>query len=252
MPLISPGDIIIGSLRHYRRHLRAYAEFSVWFGLVALLNWTFGRVAVSAIDDKMTRLFAYLIFLVPIGLAVTALTVAMIDHTAKTLRDRRTTVQHSLLEGVHKMLPMLWLGVMTGTAIFGATLLLIIPGFLAYFWYRFAGYALVEDDRHGMAAMTMSRRAVRGRFWGVVGRLCLTWIALSLLVKLASSILFLVLGAAVGDPSVFFAAQNATALNSDVRSLLVETIPQIVYAFSLPLFITADLILWKDLKRRQI
>ncbi len=249
MPLISPGDIIIGSLRHYRRNVRAYGEFAVWFGLLAVASWAVDRVVITTIADKTVRLFTYLAFLIPLGLAAFTLTTGLMDHVSRTLRGRTASVRHSLLEGAHKLLPFIWAGFLSGLAIFGWTLLLIIPGLIAMVHYHFVGYAVVEDERHGAAALSMSRKAVRNRFWAVLGRLILTTIALSLLAKLASSVIYLVFGAAVGNPGLFFTAQSATTITSDGTSLLVETVQRVVYALTLPLFFAADLILWHDLKR---
>ena len=47
----------------------------------------------------------------------------------------------------------------------------VLPGLIVFLWLHFAPYALVFEDRRGLAALFASRELIRGRFFKVAARL---------------------------------------------------------------------------------
>jgi membrane-anchored glycerophosphoryl diester phosphodiesterase (GDPDase) len=69
--------------------------------------------------------------------------------------------------------PILLVTILTGLAVLGGVLLLIVPAFLFYVRFAFASAVVVIEDEHGRGAMRRSWRLARGRFWPLFGTLLL-------------------------------------------------------------------------------
>lgn len=100
-------------------------------------------------------------------------------------------VRESYAVGFRKMMPLLWIGIITGLAVLGGLVLLIIPGIIFAIWYSFASYILFTEDKRGVAALQASRYYVKGNLGRVFGRgivigLCL--IVFSIVVDLIGNI----------------------------------------------------------------
>ncbi|TSC85405.1 MAG: hypothetical protein G01um101416_873 [Microgenomates group bacterium Gr01-1014_16] len=59
-------------------------------------------------------------------------------------------------------------GLLTGLAVAGGFLLLIIPGFIFSYWFAFTNQIVVIENLSGTAALSRSKQLVKGRFWKTV------------------------------------------------------------------------------------
>lgn len=98
---------------------------------------------------------------------------------------------------------------------FGGFLLLLIPGIIFFIWFSMPLLILVEENIKGMNALLKSREYVRGKWFGVFGRLLFIF-----LIYLA--ILFI-----VGIVLVIIAVKFKLMYNL----LILQIIQQITYAF---------------------
>jgi hypothetical protein len=64
-----------------------------------------------------------------------------------------------------------WVSVLQVLAIAVGTVLLVVPGGLAYVWLYFSQYALIFDGRRGWSALLYSRDLMRGSFFRVALRI---------------------------------------------------------------------------------
>jgi hypothetical protein len=64
----------------------------------------------------------------------------------------------------------IWIGILVSLAFFGGLIMLIIPGIILMVQLAFASYALVLDDKHGIAALAQSRAYIIGHWWATFGR----------------------------------------------------------------------------------
>lgn len=87
----------------------------------------------------------------------------------------------ALEKGSEIILPLIWVGTLSGFIIAGGFFLFIIPGVIFMVWFFFAQFILVKEDVHGMNALLKSREYVSGEWFNVALRLLLIW-ALSTLV----------------------------------------------------------------------
>ena len=77
------------------------------------------------------------------------------------------------------------LSLLSGLVMLLGLILLIIPGIIFMVWYMFSTYILVTENVGGVAALKKSKSYVKGKFWGVLGRvgiltlvvLVISWLA---------------------------------------------------------------------------
>lgn len=63
-----------------------------------------------------------------------------------------------------------WLTLLSGFAVLGGFVMLVIPGVIFSIWFAFATYVFVIEGEKGMSALLRSREYVRGYWWQVFGR----------------------------------------------------------------------------------
>lgn len=95
--------------------------------------------------------------------------------------DDQLAFRSALSKGAELILPLSWIGFLTGFIIGGGFILLIIPGIIFMVWFFFAQFILVREDTRGMSALLKSREYVRGEWFNVALRLLLVWAASVLL-----------------------------------------------------------------------
>ncbi|HJV33052.1 MAG TPA: hypothetical protein VJ694_03425 [Patescibacteria group bacterium] len=248
-PLIAPGDIIVESWLNFRKNVKTYAEFVVWVALLSVVQWAFSAILKTAVDDRFMRLTILALVSLPILFLVAVLTTSMMDFTAKTLRGKKTDLKEMLSVGIHKVFPVIWVTVLVGLMYLLGLILLVIPMFVFLVWYRFSQAFVVVDDVRGGAAMAASKKLSSGRWWAVFARIAVPGLFFYVAAAFATALAYLLFGAALGDPGLFFGNQPDIGELSNTHTLITSVVPNIINAFALPLFMGADLILWFDLKR---
>lgn len=247
--LIGPGDLIVISWQNLRRNIKVYADFLVWFTLLAVVQWAIWTAARSIIPEKIMRGMVLAVLSLPVTVVVAALTAAMIDATAKGVQKKTIDVRASLSTGMHKLIPFLWVSILSGLATVVGLALLVIPGVIFTVWYRFAQNFTVVDDVRSTAAMGASRRLVAGRWWAVFFRILLPALFFSVAASFFTAIAYLLVGSAMGDPGLFFGRAADVEQLSNTHTLITSVLPQMINAIALPLFLGADVTLWLDLKK---
>lgn len=248
-PLIGPGDLIINSWQNFRRNARVYADFVVWFTLLAVVQWALWVVARNLVADRMTRTVVLAIISLPTAVIAFGLTAAVIDATARGVQKKAISIRESLSMGAHRLLPFIWVSVLSGLIVVLGLLLFLIPGLIFLVWYRFSQNFVIVDDVRGTGALAASKRLVSGRFWAVFLRVAAPALFFYVAGSFVTALTYLLIGAALGDPGLFFGqATDVDALNN-THTLVTSVVPQIVNALVLPLWLGSDLLLWFDLKK---
>lgn len=117
--------------------------------------------------------------------------------------------------GLAKFFPVLLTSILAALAAFGGFLLLIVPGFIFAIWFVFVQQVVVFEDKRYASALKQSRRYVRGRWWGVLGRLVL----LTILILLAS-----ILALAITAPIYLINPIVPVILSNAVSALVISPI----------------------------
>lgn len=132
---------------------------------------------------------------------------------------------------------LLWVAVLTGLAVLGGFILLLIPGILLLVRFHFALIVLVVEGKRGTQAMRRSWRLVTGSSWRVLG--------IVLLVQLITTVAALILAApfaiaeVVTAPGVVPEASTFTIIGDVLTSVLIA-----------PLGSLAAVLLYFDLRVR--
>ncbi len=247
--LIAPGDIIVESWLNFRKHVRIYAEFVVWIALLSVIQWAFSVLLKTVIDDRYLRVTLLGLLSLPIFFTVAVITTSMLDFTAKALRGKKTDLKEMLSVGLHKVFPVIWVSILVGLMYLLGIILLIVPILVFLVWYRFSQAYVVVDDVRGTAALAASKKLSSGRWWAVFARIVVPGLFFYVAAAFATALAYLLFGAALGDPGLFFGNQPDIGELSNTHTLITMVVPNVINGFAIPLFLGADLVLWYDLKR---
>lgn len=247
--LTGPGDLITASWQNLRRNIRVYADFLVWFALLSVVQWVIWVLTRAIVPEKVMRSMLLAVLSLPGALVTVALTAAMIDATARGVQKKTINIRESLSTGVHKLLPFLWVSILSSLATLFGFFLLIIPGLIFLVWYRFSQNFAVIDDVRGLAALRASRRIVSGRWWAVFVRIVLPGLFFYMTASFVTAVTYLLIGSAMGDPGLFFGPIASHDELSNTHMLVTSVLPQAINGLALPLFLGADILLWLDLKK---
>jgi len=162
---------------------------------------------------------ASLVFLLFSVLGYTALQGAITRAAAGTFLGRDMDIGESLRFGLSRFWSILLVGVLTGLAVLGGFILLIVPGFifLTRFWVGVP--ALVIEDRRGREALKRSWNLVKGRSWPVFGTIAI--------VGIGTTIISGVLAQLFGDSLVAQAAGGA--IGSIVTTPYLALVSVLIY-----------------------
>jgi len=247
--LLDPADIIVLSWRNFHRHWRIYAEFTAWIMFISVIFWAFGVLTRSLVPDRMLASFIFTLLSLPLSLFIGVIIAAALDATARTLQNKPADVRGSLGVGIQKLIPFIWVSIMVSAAVIFGFVLLIVPALIFSVWFAFAANNIIVDDVRGRAALKKSKALVAGRWWAVLFRIVVPWLIFFFAVKFALALAYLLLGAVLGDPGMFFGTITDIYALPNLHLLVTTVVPQIFYGLSLPLFLGSNLVLWYDLKR---
>ncbi len=247
--LIGPGDLITASWQNLRRNIRTYAEFLVWFTVLALAEWAVWTTTRAVVTEKIMRGMLLGFLTLPVAIVVMGLTASLIDVTARSLQKKAVDVRASLSVGVHTLFPFIWVSILASLAIIFGFAILIVPGVLFLVWYRFGQNFVVIDGLGGIAALAASHRLVAGRWWATFARIAIPALFFYVTAAFVKAIIYLLIGSAMGDPGLFFGPSADVDALSNTHTLITSVIPQVVNGLTLPLFIGSDILLWLDLKK---
>lgn len=86
-------------------------------------------------------------------------------------REQKIGIKESFRKGWHKMIPFVWISLLSGFICTGGFMLLIVPGIVFSVWFAFSNFVLVSEELRGMNAILRSKQLVSGYWWKVFWRL---------------------------------------------------------------------------------
>lgn len=160
--LISVSELVKSTWSVYR------SKFKLFAGLMAapFLVMAVGRILTS-LDSSLVSLISALVGIVGLVLAFWSSASMVV-----VLRDRAGAISYkdAYRLSLSKLLPMLWVSILTMFIVGGGFFLLVIPGLVLMFWLLFATILVIAENERGMNAIIKSREYVRNYFWPIVGR----------------------------------------------------------------------------------
>jgi hypothetical protein len=247
--LIGATDLIIGSWENLKKHVRSYLGFVVWFMALALVQWIVLIVTRNIIENGVIRAVVSALTTLPITLMGAVVIVGGVHLTSETLQKRKPDPRASFTEGIHKLVPFLWITFLVGMILFFGAVLLVVPFVYYFVVLNFATAFLIVDGVRGTAALRASRDLVAGRWWPTMWRVAIPLLFFQVASAFILALLYLIIGSFFGDPRIFF--QDVTSIRgfTNAQLLVTSVVPQIVNGFLLPLHAGASLLLWFDMKR---
>jgi hypothetical protein len=248
--LIAPADIITRAWQTVAKNYRTYADFGLWFLFLGLCSWGLQMLTRELFPAQLLRSAMFSLLSIPVALAVATVTAGMIDATGKLVQGKKVSERESLANGLHHLVPFLWISILVGLTLVGGLVLLLVPFFVFFVWFRFSQNFVIIDDVRGTDAMRASKRLSSGRWWAVFGRIMFPGAFIYVLTMFVTAVLYMAAGGMLGDAGMFFGTGTSVLDAAPIHLFITTMIPQAVNAFlTLPLILAADVILWYDLKR---
>ncbi len=155
-------------------------HFGVLLGITAVLlipfNLIGGLIEVAMLpqlppnptpDQAMAVTFAALTVTLPIALLAAYVIIpitnaAVIFAIASAYLEKPVSLGGSYKRAFQRILPLIGTWILVGLAIMGGTLLCLVPGILAAFWFTLATQVVVIEGVGGLAAMKRSKQLMAG------------------------------------------------------------------------------------------
>lgn len=238
MNFIGAGELIKKSWSLYIANFRALIMVAAW-SLIPAVAMTF----VMLIPAELWILSSLLALAVGIGAMIVGLWVFanLTAIIAKIYGGEQYDVTAIGQNAWSKILPLLWVSALTGLAVFGGTLLLIIPGIIFAVWFTFGSVINVLEGTRGAAALKQSKQLVSGKWWAVLWRLVACYFVYGIIFYAVTAILLLIVGLATGQWEAFASGQY--------MSWLSDLITQVINIVAVPLAGAISVILYVELKK---
>ena len=279
-------DIVAAAWKALTENVKLFLEFAVWSTALGVFLWLLILIVRSAVSDLAYVQIITALISIPFSLAFSVITLALIDAVWNALNRKPVSFQASLLIGLHRLLRFIWLSLLTGVVFLIAPAAVFGFGFLGvtalgpFLTQNFAVYAIVVAILTALAAAALlipiyfalpisftanllmiekiggwkcikqCANLVRGRWWRALWRLGVPalffWLASQFVLKIA----YLLFGSLLGDPGLFYIAEDVSTVPSMLRSGFGLITAEMVYGLAAPLFVAANLIVWHDLRRQ--
>lgn len=204
--MISPWNLFKQSIRLFLKNFKYLLKFWIVniglasLGLLPLL------IVFASFGFKYYKQLDTLPLPVMIPLSLVAVTAYIILTVwisaagliqAKSIMQSQTfSIKELLSQGWKIIGKLLVTGLLSGLAVMGGLILLIIPGIIFAYWFAFTNQIVAVENLSGTAALSRSKQLVIGRFWKTV------WYMLfPILIVIAYSFITSAVAAAIPKPS---------------------------------------------------
>jgi hypothetical protein len=167
--IMSVGELFGASWRVFRQDWMTICLLALLVAIPAELI----LMAVDPGDDPSAlKIVRYINVVAFVSILINVISGLAIAHiVSERLQGRRTSLGGALVHACKRWPQGVWTGFL-GLIIIGLLLLaLIVPGVIWYGYYAFSTSVVALRDRSGKPALDDSKALVKGRWWGVVGRI---------------------------------------------------------------------------------
>lgn len=236
-PLPSLTTLMQDAWHFYISTWNASIKFSIWVLYIGLASF-------------LVLIIPQLNILLPAVQIITI--VAMIWVGIRTLRAMleletgKPFVPHAeeMQQAVRLILPMLWTGLLQICIIMGGFIALIIPGIALSISFSFTNFAVIEQNKRGLAALQTSRELVKGRWWATFGRLIVGALVFGSMISLLSSIIMTFISLIIGTSHI---AGLSSATLSGTERAVVTLFQSIIQAMTIPLILAYQVKMYRAL-----
>lgn len=238
MNLIGAGDLIRKSWSIYWSNLGLLLGIAIWM-LVPLAALTI----INLIPQTYLILSVALSAAVFVGNVIIGLwvNVCLVQALAKRYQNEDVNTRILYSKAWSKIGPLFWVSILVGLAVFGGTLLFIIPGIIFAVWFFFASYIAILENVRGTKALSESKKLVSGMWWSVFWRFLASYVVYGALFLV---VMWLVIF--LGSMITGQVQEMATATTPPLWQSLATNIINILVT---PLFVAIGAILYLELKK---
>jgi len=158
-PIPKSIDILKESIEFYKEHFKKVIILSGIHAVPAFL-------AYFVFSDNV---LASTLLLIATGvlqlLGYVALLVYIKDPT------KYTNIAEAFKDARFKILPLIWVSLLSGLILMLAAMLLIVPAIIAGIWFSFIAFIVIEENVGGLKALIKSKMYVQGNWWNVFRKL---------------------------------------------------------------------------------
>jgi hypothetical protein len=184
--LISVSDLFKNTWSLYREN------FKLIVGLMALpfLLMAVSQFLVLAQGGVLLTLSTLLSLVAGVGVlwAGAGLIIVLRD------RSQKFTIKETYRLGWRKLLPLVWVAILTMFIVGGSFILFVIPGIILMVWLLFAQILVITEDEKGLKAIVKSREYTRDYFWPILGRYLVMFVVVVIIYGLLMSLATFVAG----------------------------------------------------------
>src|SRR3989338_1153580 len=210
----------------------AFAFIAIGAIAILLLSFLSAGAGIFIAGSIFALVVAFIITLLIFGIwAQAALFMGIVAS------DENIGIRESFRRARGKILSMYWVMILSIFIFIGGFVLLIIPALIFATWFSFSIFLFFAEGTRGLDALLKSKEYVRGRFWGVLGRIVFMF-TLFMMVVYAPLIVF-----------GFETEERGLLFSGVISSPLVGSILTNIFSFILgPLFSLYYFVLYRNLK----
>lgn len=220
---------------HYLKLLYLPSAFTV-IG-IQLLDFFEGALA------PLMLFLLLLLIIIPASIASLWISIAFLRVIANKYEGQEGKLpKETLHDATRLIIPVIVGSILSGLAVFGGLILLIIPGIVFSIWFAFTTTTIVLDGKRGVGALSYSKQLVKGRWVATLIRLALP----AVLFAAAS---FFVQGLIDIPTGALLKQMDPQSIAAIFLSIVVGLFVTAVNILLTPLFSGAPTILYLELKK---
>lgn len=237
--LISIQDLIKKSYELYAKNAKLFFIYSAIVSapsialslLVTILRTVFDLKTTSLLTPLYAGLFLILSvisYFLSLWFSIAFIKAVSDKYNGKSIENIKKTITDTKKH----VLPVLIVSILSGLAILGGFLLLIIPGIIFSVWFAFSFYVVALENKEGTEAMKESKKLSEGRWFAVFLRLIIP------------SLLFLIVSGILQSPFSFIMTNSKSIFIANMVGILSS----IVSVMLAPFLVATQAILYNELK----
>ena len=240
--LISITNLIKESYDLYAKNAKLFFFYAFLISLPSMTVGFLGSIVAALFNLKslsfLTILYAGVFFILGvISYFITLwLTAAFIKIVAATITGTPAqSPKEEIMASKKFILPVLIISILSGLAVLGGFILLIIPGIIFSVWFAFSIYAVILDNQKDTDAMRFSKKLSTGRWFDVFLRI------------LIPALIVIVLSGVLQLPFSLLAKSSQSVAVNNILSIAASFISIALT----PFMVSAQTILYINLKKTQ-
>jgi hypothetical protein len=112
--------------------------------------------------------------------------------------EQKTDFNGSYRKSVSFFWPFLWVSILSGLAVIGGFIMLIVPGIILSIALGFSRFIVIVENRRGLNVLTQSRAYAKGYWWAILGRYVLLGLCFAAVMLVIDLPITLLLGKVTG------------------------------------------------------